>query len=337
MTSIQDILKKKKINSTSGSNVPPVQFFSTGLANVDKMLNGGIPKGRIIEIFGAESGGKTTLAGSVLRTNRYKGHPIIFIDLERSFDQDSIDRLGLNDLEGNESVTNLEVVLPDCGEDAFDAMYSIMENLDECIFVVDSVSAINSRAKLEEEDLAKASVGVISSMLTRLLPRLVFLANKSNSTIIFINQVRDKIGSYTGGYSTPGGHALKHACSQRIMVSRKTKLPDGSGQTAVFRVDKNKVGAPNTTAEATLFYYETEDHVGGFDPVIALFDFAVSTGIVEKAGAWCYFSATYVPALGLEPNTDDGRVRGRAAELIQMMRDDNELYEKIYELSKSVS
>ena len=221
---------------------------STGLPDFDWTMGGGLPEGRILELYGANSAGKTSLAYHLMA--RYP--QVLFVDAEGTFDADLATAYGNS---GNE----VFVRRPQWGEQAFELLMQFAE-IGIPLIVVDSVPALIPRKEFEEADMEKAAqIGAVARIMSRKLPKLVYLCEKSGTTVVFINQVRSKIGVLFGDpYDTPGGNALKHFCSLRLQLARKQWLDHPKlgrfGQISKLRVVKSKVCTPMREAELMLIF-----------------------------------------------------------------------------------
>jgi recombination protein RecA len=255
-----------------------VPVIPSGLYNLDyEVLGvGGFPRGRIIEIFGPESSGKTTLALRIVAEAQKRGELAAFIDMEHALDPTWAGTNGVD-------VDNLFVSQPDYGEQALEVAKTLILSKAFSVVVVDSVAALVPKAELEG-DMGDSFMGVQSRLMSQAMRVLNTIVSKTNCTLIFINQIREKIGVMFGSpETTTGGRALKFYASVRIDVRKKEVKKAGEmpiGHQVKFKAVKNKVSAPFRETEETLLF-ET-----GFDTDGSMFDGAVTIGIVQKAGAW---------------------------------------------------
>lgn len=254
-----------------------VDAIPSGSLSLDKALGiGGYPKGRIIEIFGPESSGKTTLALHAIAECQKQGGRCAFIDAENAIDPVYAKHLGVD-------IDELILSQPDSGEQALDITELLIKSGAIDLVVVDSVAALVPQAELDGE-MGDASVGLQARLMSKAMRKLAGVMNHSNTTAIFINQLREKVGVMFGNpETTPGGRALKFYSSVRLDVRRSETLKNGAdayGNVTKIKVVKNKVAPPFKTATVNIIYGEGISHS---DELINL---AVENDIIEKAGAW---------------------------------------------------
>lgn len=277
MTQIERQFGKGAIMRLGSREVIAVPTIPTGSIALDRALGiGGLPKGRVIEVYGPESSGKTTLALHAVAEAQRQGGTAAFIDAEHALDTSYAKRLGVN-------VDELLVSQPDTGEQALEIADMLVRSGAIDIMVVDSVAALVPRAEIEGE-MGDAHMGLQARLMSQALRKLTGTIGKTMTSVIFINQIRMKLGVVFGNpETTTGGNALKFYSSVRLEVRRAAAIKDGTevmGNRTRVKVVKNKLAAPFKEAEFDLMYGEGISKVGD------LLDLGVDQGLIEKSGAW---------------------------------------------------
>lgn len=304
-----DALSKKfgeGIIIRGSSGFPHIDRIKSGSIALDRALYGGYARGRIVEISGAESAGKTTLALHAVAECQKEGGSCAFIDMEHALDLEYAANLGVD-------IEKLITSQPDNAEQALNIAETLIRSGTVDLIIVDSVSALTPRAELEG-DIGDSSIGLQARLMSQAMRMLNGIASKQNVTVIFINQIRMKIGIMFGNPEVgSGGNALKYYASQRLDVRRTKTLSEGDDKTGIrsrVKVVKSKVGPPFRAVEVNIMFGK------GIDWAADLLDMGVSMGFIDKAGAWYSYNKE--------------RIGQGAANAASTLRNSKEMNEELY-------
>jgi recombination protein RecA len=297
---------KGSIMKMGGDKKVDVDAIPTGALSLDIALGvGGIPRGRIIEIYGPEASGKTTLAMHILAEAQKQGEKVAFIDAEHAFDATYAKHIGLN-------LEETYISQPDFGEQALEILETLVRSAGFGVLVVDSVAALTPRAEIEG-DMGDSHMGLQARLMSQALRKITAICSKTGTTVIFLNQLRMKIGVMFGNpETTTGGNALKFYSSVRLDIRQKDKiLKEGviTGHQRLVKVVKNKVAPPFREATFNIIY------PNGIDKESSILDAAVAKGIITKSGTWFRYG-------------DMQMAQGRDAS-IDLLKEDTKLRDKI--------
>ncbi len=308
MSKIEKDFGKGSIMRMGDEQIENVEVIPTGSIGLNAALGvGGYPKGRIIEIYGPESSGKTTLAIHAIAEAQKQGGIAAFIDAEHAFDRFYAEKLGVD-------VENLWISQPDNGEQALEIADQLIRSSAIDIIVIDSVAALTPKKEIEG-DMGDSAVGLQARLMSQALRKLTSTISKTNTTCIFINQLREKIGIMFGNpETTTGGNALKFYSSVRLDIRRVTSIKDGDqvlGNQVRVKVVKNKVAPPFRKAEFEILFGE------GISKIGEIVDLGVEYGIIKKSGSWFSYEESKL-------------AQGRDATK-QLLKDNPELCEELEE------
>ena len=267
-----------RLGEVKKSDVPSI---TTGSFSLDLALGvGGVPRGRIVEVFGPESSGKTTLTLHIVANAQKSGGIAAFVDAEHALDPEYAKRIGVN-------LDTLLISQPDTGEQALEIVETLVKSGGVDVVVIDSVAALTPRAEIEGE-MGQQHMGLQARLMSQALRKLTAMISKTNTTVIFINQIRMQIGVFFGNpETTPGGKALKFFSSVRIDVRKAAQIKKGEdviGNRVKAKIVKNKVAPPFRTAEFDIMYNE------GISYESDVLNVGVKYGVVKKAGAWITYN-----------------------------------------------
>ena len=274
---------KGTIMKLGDAPVEDVESISTGSIGIDLALGvGGLPKGRVVEIFGPESSGKTTLTLHAIAEAQKKGGIAAFIDAEHAFDRFYAQKLGVD-------IDNLLISQPDCGEQALEIADNLIRSAAIDILVIDSVAALTPKSEIEGE-MGDSKLGLQARLMSQALRKMTATISKTGCICVFINQLREKIGVMFGSpETTTGGNALKFYSSVRIDIRRSTQIKDGDrtiGNRTRVKIVKNKVAAPFRNTQFDIMYGE------GISKTGEIIDLGVEHNIIDKSGSWFSYNGT---------------------------------------------
>jgi recombination protein RecA len=271
---LEHLQKTYKTNVFNHKSLPALQMVSTGIATLDLALGGGLAVGRVAELFGPESAGKSTICLSICRTAINRGETALYIDLEKTVTKEAIADHGLDN-------DHFIVTRPNYGEDAIDQLIDAVK-LGAKVVILDTVAMLMPKAVYDkiDSDSEARDVSSTAGFLNRVKNKITDQVEHNQAVVVFVNQVRDNLNSSYGGVSTPGGHAIKHLYSQRIKVSHAVKDLKTPGRiSAQVKIEKNKCATPYLSCEVPIF-----NGVAQIEECLVLV--GVQLGLVKQSGAW---------------------------------------------------
>jgi len=316
MSDLKKLLSKKYGSMYHGDTPPTLHRESTGYAGLDVILGGGLPMGRLIQMAAPPSTGKTTTCLSIIRNLLDRGIPCAYIDLERTCDEHRLTQLGVKG-------ENFHYIRPSDGETALEFAVEAAA-LGIKLVVIDSVPNLLPKTVMES-DMGKHHYSPTAKLLGNEQSKLVSVFEQTNSCLMFINQVRENVGSMYGGKTNPGGYALKHALSINIEMFRKENYKDGSGMTIAYKTQKNKTCNEGIVCE--IAYYHDERSLCKF---YSLREEAVKKGLITQSGAFYKLNEELAKTFNHEGNIGQGKDKAQA-----WLADHIEVYNTLYSLINS--
>lgn len=316
---IEKTFGKGSIMNMASQEIEDIEVIPTGSLNLDIALGvGGYPKGRIVEIYGPESSGKTTLAIHAIAECQKQGGFAAIIDAENAFDRSYAEALGVD-------LSKLWISQPDTGEQALDIAENLIRSSAMDLIVIDSVAALTPKGEIEG-DMGENRVGLHARLMSQALRKLAGIINRTKTTCIFINQLREKIGAYGNPETTTGGNALKYYASVRLDIRKSTPIKDADGEVignlTKVKVAKNKVAPPFRRAEFDIMFGR------GISKVGEIVDVGADLDIIRKSGSWYSYEDTKL-----------GQGRDKAIEVLNENPDlleliENQIHEQLGAKSK---
>lgn len=312
--------------TSNGTTDFPNGVLDTGSLVLNRSIGvGGLPRGRVIHIYGPEASGKTTLSLSTVARAQRAGLVCAYLDMEHALVPLHMQKIGVD-------LDNLVVFQPDSAEDCLNTMISLVTAVD--LIILDSVAALTPKAEIEG-NVGDANIGLQARLLGQALRKLIPLLSKNNCTVIFINQTRANIGGYGSPEVTPGGNALKFASSVVLTVRKqKSKAVKLDGDYAAipvnFKIEKNKVGSPYKEGQFTLWFSDTDERLYGIVTEQEVLEQGLSTGVLKRNGAWYYYRRT----VSENEDTEEIRLGQGKQQSILALVEDQELYKEIRDAVK---
>lgn len=315
MSNLEALLKEKyKTAAKSGHDIPTISRISTGMLTLDMVLGGGLAQGRVLELFGIESGGKSCIALMMCKSFQEQGHETVLIDLERTLSKDLFDRVGVDP-------SMFMHLNPNYGEEAIDMALDAAEAGAKLI-IIDSLACLEPKAvqmKMEKDSEAQSMAG-LAALMNRLKGKITNGIENSRACLVFTNQIRDKMNSPYGGVQSPGGHAVRHMCSTRIQITHATKDPNKPGIITTHLVGlKNKTFTPGLTCSLVI-------ENGIVNRAASLVEGATEAKLLVKSGSWIKYSE----ALGAELELEKLNIAQGAAKTGEVISENPALYKKLY-------
>lgn len=310
---LQDLLSRKYKRYYYGHTMPELQYAGTGLLSLDIALGGGLPRGRVMQIYGPPSSGKSSLGFTFVRAFQQRGEPCLFIDLEGTGQKNDISRHRLQEDD------TFHYACPPDGEEAIQMALDAAE-CGARLVIIDSVPYLRAKASLDK-DVGSRSFAAVSSLISDNLNKITHTFRTSNSILLLVNQVRANTDArYGSPYKPSGGHALQHLSSLSLFINRKQKMDDLQGIISTVRVDKTKVA--NAFQELELYiYYQT-----GVCEVRDMVNSLVQAQLLKRAGAWYSLDEGLAASLGVEPRIGQG-----ADSVVQWLRGQPELRRQLHQ------
>lgn len=315
---IASIMKKKHQGNYYQGTAPPLERIRCGIPGLDRLMGGGLPCGRVVELFSDPSGGKTTTAIYIMLFLLNVGYDVAYVDMERTVDQKRLEELGV-------SGDNFHYFRPNTGVEAIEITREVVAAGAKLV-IIDSVPFLGTDAAYEA-DTGKQVMAPQAVLLSRCQHQIIPALEQNEATLLFINQTRNKIGAMGNPIDSSGGNALKFMCSIRLYMTRAGSEKDGSGFTIRYQTKKNKTAPEKRTCLVDLKFDS------GLDPYSSVRETLIETNKVYIRGAYYYFDETFAKELGFEENNKIGQGKNSVRKLLESNPDLYEmLYQKILEM-----